>query len=120
MRSFQVLMNCYPHAAAVVVRAVVKEGRAFGTRPEGERLTRELGASPWVEQGRILWEACGLDAPLSEWQEEQPAGSMLPSTWIRLLARSLAAGNLEEVLSKLMINRSAVPNEQRPQPDSRV
>jgi hypothetical protein len=104
IRSIQALVACFPQAATLLARMLVDEGRSFAQKEEGQRLLRALSNSEWVEHGRILWEACGLDALLTDAPERRTG--ILPSAWIRLLQNSLATTNLEQTLSNLMVSQS--------------
>jgi hypothetical protein len=108
LRSLEQLLVCYPQAASLVVRMLVREGRAFARDPEGGQMALELSTSDWIERGRILWEACGLDELLQDPPGAGPEdGEVLPSAWIRMLFDELARANLEETLASLMM--SGVP-----------
>ena len=109
IRSVQTLATCFPQFAAVLVRLIVQEGRSFSRQPRGKRLMLELSESEWVERGRILWQACGMDALLNEPAEGKP--DVLVSTWIRLLRNELTRGSVEETLSKLILRSQAEPHE---------
>jgi hypothetical protein len=102
LKTLESLVTCYPYATSLVAQAVVREGRAYARRPEGQRLMRELSGSEWVERGRILWEACGIEALLGDAEADGDAGGMLPSAWLRLIYNGLSQANLEETLSRLM------------------
>ena len=109
IRSVQTLATCFPQLAAVLVRLIVQEGRSFARQPRGRRLMRELSESEWVERGRILWQACGMDALLTEPVDRNP--EVLISTWIRLLREELIRDSVEQTLSKLILRSQAEPDE---------
>ena len=107
LKTLESLVICYPYAASLVAQALVREGRAYASQPEGQRLMQELGRSDWVERGRILWEACGIEGLLNDAEKDGDATGMLPSTWLRLIYNGLSQANLEETLSRLMLNGTA-------------
>jgi hypothetical protein len=106
LRSMETLIACYPQAAAVIIRLLIDEGRAFATQPDGRRMMRELSESAWVERGRILWEACGLDAPVAD---PNPTAPILPSTWMQSVREDLGQADIEKTLSKLMFAQEPRP-----------
>jgi hypothetical protein len=118
LRSIQALVACFPQAASILVRMLIDEGRSFAQQREGQRLLRALSDSDWVERGRILWEACGLDALLSDTPERRTG--ILPSAWIRLVHNGLVTTNLEQTLSNLMLNPSLAVRDHVAQPNSTI
>jgi hypothetical protein len=103
LRSVQEFVICYPHVAASIVRALVEEGKTFARTPEGACLRRALGSAEWIEKGRILWEACGLDELLEDSFQAGAAGdSLLSPSRVRALFEDLAHADIEQLLSKMM------------------
>lgn len=101
LRVLQRFFACYPRLTAGVIHTLIEEGKRFAATPEGAQLQRELSGAEWVEKGRILWEACGLDELL----REHPAAGQMDqalSVGINSVLGELARADVEQLLSNLM------------------
>jgi hypothetical protein len=88
---------CYPGLAVGLINGLVAEGRAFAETPKGERTKAAFEQWDVVRRGRLLWDACGLDALL----RDHPGP--LPSHWLGQVLEGLAAVDLESLLSRWIL-----------------
>lgn len=95
LRRLQALMLEHPMAAQAAFSALLAEGRRFATTPEGAEWKRVLADSPWVRQGRLLWDVLSLHL-----LEESPSGA-LPSSYLEALFRAAESSDLEGLLRRL-------------------
>ncbi len=118
--SLELLIQAYPRAASAIVDLLVREGRAYAETPRGRRLERQLSRSRWVERGRLLWEACGLDQLVADGSASTNGSRRLPSEWLRSLARSLAETDVERTLASMMLRVESEVDDQAARSDPRV
>jgi len=97
----QRFVACYPRLTAGLVHALIEEGKRFAATPGGANLQRELSGAEWVEKGRILWEACGLDELLREHPAADQTDQAL-SVGINFVREELARADVEQLLSDYM------------------
>jgi hypothetical protein len=88
-----------PAVARSLIGALVAEGRRFAATPEGRRWQATLARSQLVRQGRIIWQAAGLNRLTGTVDHR----NLVPSDWLRLAADTLATADLEAVLSRRML-----------------
>ncbi len=86
-----------PKLARLLVQSFVAEGRRFADTPSGRHWQAALASSDAMRRGRLLWQACGLDALL----DGEPA--LVPSDWLELVVATVVSADLEAVLSRLMM-----------------
>jgi hypothetical protein len=91
-----------PVAARALIGALVAEGRRFAATPEGRHWQAILARSPLVRQGRVVWQAAGLNRLTANVDHR----TLLPSDWLRLAADVLANANLEAVLSRRLLEEA--------------
>lgn len=102
LRQVERLLARDPAGARILVGALVAEGRRFAATPEGRRWQAALAGSQLVRQGRIIWQASGLDRLTATVDHR----TLLPSDWLRLAAAALTGPDLEDVLSRRMMEEA--------------
>ena len=102
LRRVERLIARDPVVARSLIGALVAEGRRFAATPEGRRWQASLAGSPLVRQGRLVWQAAGLNRLTATF--DRPA--LLPSDWLRLAADALTSANLEAVLSRCLLEET--------------
>ncbi len=85
----------HPIASQAIFSALVAEGRRFATTDQGAAWAEQLAASPAMTRGRELWEATSLNLLVADDQ------TVLPSTWVEALLRSVELPELEQLLERL-------------------
>jgi hypothetical protein len=102
LRRVERLIARDPVVARSLIGALVAEGRRFAATPDGRRWQASLARSPLVRQGRLVWQAAGLNRLTATF--DRPA--LLPSDWLRLTADALTSANLEAVLSRCLLEEA--------------
>jgi hypothetical protein len=100
LRTGQDMLWRNPSGARTLIQALVAEGRRFARTPEGSRLKTTLASSELAGQGRMIWQAFGLDAFLGETPETTP------SEWLESILEALQTADLESALSILMVEEA--------------
>jgi hypothetical protein len=102
LRRLERLLARDPAGARIFIGALVAEGRRFAATPEGHRWREALAGSQLVRQGRIVWQACGLNR-LTATVDHQ---TLVLSDWLRLTAGALTSADLETVLARRLIEEA--------------
>lgn len=95
LTEIQLAIVAHPIAAQALFRALVAEGRAFATTPEGQRWAALLTDSPLVQRGRMVWDVTTL-----RMLDDDPE-TVVPSTLVDAFVRTTAIATLEPFLSRL-------------------
>jgi hypothetical protein len=87
----------HPVAAKAAFGALVAQGRAYATTPEGAELRARLARSPKLRRGSLVWRSLtmGMLDP------EDPG--QLPATYLDNLLRAIDRSDLEQLLAKLQL-----------------
>lgn len=99
LRELQALITRHPRVTRAIVAAFAAEGRAYARTAEGRRLRQALARSPAVQRLRTLWDAFGLE------RYARAASSVTPGRWVGVLAAAAQSAALEEILSRLLLDR---------------
>jgi len=91
----QLAILTHPVAAQATYRALVAEGRAAATTPEGRARRDRLARSPLLARVRAVWEPSTFN--LLEADTDSP----LPSSYVEALVMALDAPDLDALLSAL-------------------
>lgn len=95
LAQLQLAIVSHPIAAQALFRALVAEGRAFATTPEGQRWAAMLVDSPLIQRGRMVWDVTTL-----RMLDDDP-DTVLPSTLMDAFVKTTAKEVLEPFLSRL-------------------
>ncbi len=95
LTQLQLAIVSHPIAAQALFRALVAEGRAFATTPEGQRWAAMLVDSPLIQRGRMVWDVTTL-----RMLDDDP-DTVLPSTLMDAFVKTTAKEVLEPFLSRL-------------------
>jgi hypothetical protein len=85
----------HPIASQAVFSALIAEGRRYSTTESGAVWAEGLAGSPAMTRGRELWEATSLNLLVDDEQ------TVLPSTWVEALLRTVELPELEQLLDRL-------------------
>jgi hypothetical protein len=88
------LLIAYPAASQAVFAALVAEGRRFAATEHGRQWQEALAASPLMAKLRRIFEEVSLN------MFEEDSTTVLPSTYVELVARSLDAAHLPELIAR--------------------
>jgi hypothetical protein len=88
------LLIAYPAASQAAFAALVAEGRRFAATERGRQWQEALAASPLMAKLRRIFEEVSLN------MFEEDSTIVLPSTYVELLARSIDATQLPELIAR--------------------
>lgn len=101
MRRAHRLLLEHPVAAKAAYAALAAEGRAYAETPAGAALREHLRHSRRVRRASLLWRALAMGM-----LDETDPGA-LPSTYLDNLLRAVDRADLEQLLGRLHLQRSA-------------
>jgi len=88
------LLVAHPAASQAAFAALVAEGRRFAATEQGRRWQEALAASPQMARLRRIFEEVSLN------MFEEDAMTVLPSTYVELLAQALDATQLPRLIAR--------------------
>jgi len=94
------LLKRHPRVTRAVISAFVTEGRAYARTSEGRGLRDALLGSERLRRARLIWRAFGLE------HDAARTSSFEPSHLLGVLVAATASSHLEELLSRLAMDRS--------------
>jgi hypothetical protein len=101
----RVFLLRHPIASQAVFTALVGEGRRFAATERGAAWARTLAHAPAMTRAREVWEATSLNLLTADQQ------SVLPSTWVEALLRSVELPELDRLLTRLHAGGEARPED---------
>ena len=94
LRRARAILFRYPIASQAALRALVAEGRAFATTPEGAALAERLVRAELVQRARVVWEVATANAVTGDGEQ------LIPSAVLEALAAAAAQSPLEPWLAR--------------------
>lgn len=100
LRLLQQLIWAHPVATQRAFSALVREGRAYAQTEEGSALRASLERSVLPSRARQIWDTLSMGAFSDDSTE------VLPSMFIDAIARAAQTAGLEDLLSRVFIERT--------------
>jgi len=88
------LLVAYPAASQAAFAALVAEGRRFAATERGQQWQEALAASPLMTRLRRIFEEVSLN------MFEEDSATVLPSTYVELLAQALDSTELPRLIAR--------------------